>query len=120
MRKHSVSRLQRTFPRAVTAVLAAVAVQSTVALCLNYLDVVSSEHDTSAKTLAYVEYLVVHVATQLCILWFYAGTCWYARRAFFVRVCVFKGSLSLCLSATTKTPPPPTTTTKCATPPPTQ
>lgn len=57
-----MARLQRTFPRAVAIILATVALQSTVALCLNYLDVHSSSHDSSAKTLAYAEYLVRHAS----------------------------------------------------------
>jgi hypothetical protein len=76
VRKHSVSRLQRNFTPSLIAIVAAVCVQTTVAMCLNEWDVRTSERHNEAKTIAYVEYIVVHVCTQITILWFYIGTCW--------------------------------------------
>lgn len=46
VRKHSVNRLQRNFRPSLAAVVAAVCVQSTIALCLNQLDVVRGQTDS--------------------------------------------------------------------------
>ncbi|EWM28392.1 type i inositol polyphosphate, partial [Nannochloropsis gaditana] len=76
VRKHSVARLQRAFRPSLVGIVLAVLLQTTLALSLNGWDTRTGESFTLAKTIAYIEYLAVHVCTQMTLLWFYIRSCW--------------------------------------------